>query len=320
MSLPSLELVRRAGQVAYQDIAPTPQICWPLLSKRMGAEVWVKHENLLPVGAFKIRGGLFYMHELAATSPRPEGVITATRGNHGQSIAFAASKAGLRAVIVVPKGNCPSKNHAMCSLGAELIEHGEDFDTASGHARNLAASLKLTPVPAFDPHLIAGVATYALEFFEAVGQLDRVYVPIGMGSGICGVIAVREALGLTTEVVGVVAAEANTYALSRAAGRPIGTSSANTIADGLAVRNANKDALDIITRHAARIVEVSEAEIRHAIRIYYNDCHQVAEGAAAAALAALVKEGSQAAGKRVGLILSGGNIDRKLYRKIISDD
>ncbi len=320
MGLPNLEDVRQAGAVIYRDLAPTPQIHWPLLSNRIGAEVWVKHENMLPVGAFKIRGGLYYMHSLAKSASKIPGVITATRGNHGQSIAFAASKHGIRAVIVVPKGNSVSKNHAMQSLGAELIEHGEDFDTASEHARELACSAGLIPIASFDPCLVAGVATYALEFFEAVQALDAIYVPIGMGSGICGVIAMREALGLTTEVIGVVAQEANTYPLSVAAGHPVTTNSADTIADGLAVRKASPQALKIITQHAARIVEVSESEIRSAICCYDSDCHQISEGAAAAALAALMQERSKMAGKRVGVVLSGSNIDRELYLDILSSD
>ncbi len=320
MRLPSLEDVRRAGEVIYQDLAPTPQICWPLLSNRVGAEVWVKHENMLPVGAFKIRGGLFYMHELANSDCKPPGVITATRGNHGQSIAFAAAKHGIKAVIVVPRGNCAAKNHAMQSLGAELIEHGEDFDTASEHARELACSAGLMPIASFDPCLVAGVATYALEFFEAVQGLDTIYVPIGMGSGICGVIAMREALELATEVVGVVAREANTYPLSMAAGHPVTTNSADTIADGLAIRKANSQALEIIAQHAARIVEVSETEIRSAIRCYQGDCGQIAEGAAAAALAALMQEQGKMAGKRVGLVLSGSNIGRELYTDVLAQN
>ena len=319
VQLPSLQEVVQAAEIVYSDLAPTPQVRWPLLCDRVGTEVWAKHENLLPVGAFKVRGGLFYMRQLAKSNADLAGVISATRGNHGQSIAFAAAKLGLPAVIVVPKGNSAVKNHAMKSLGAELIEYGEDFDTAAEHARGLAASRRLTLVPALDPCLVTGVATYALEFFNAAPPLDTIYVPVGLGSGICGVIAMREALGLTTEVVGVVAEAANTYRLSLTAGRPVGTNSADTIADGLAVRNAHEDALAIIAKHAARIVEVSEDEIRDAIRCYFSDCHQVAEGAAAAALAALLKERPMMTGKRVGLVLSGGNIDRSLFASILSE-
>ncbi len=318
MRLPNIQEINRAAEVVYDLLPQTPQLCWPMLSERVGAEVWVKHENLMPIGAFKVRGGVFYMHELAKKNPDTSGVITATRGNHGQSIAMAASRLGLRAVIVVPHGNSRSKNHAMKSLGAELIEHGQDFDTAAEYAGKIATERGLVPVPSFDPALVTGVATYAKELFENAPTLDTVYVPIGMGSGICGVISVREALGLETEVVGVVSSEANTYALSLKAGRPIITDTADTMADGLAVRQAHPLALDIISTHAARVLEVSDEEICAAIRHYYTDCHQVAEGAAAAPLAALLKERDAMQGKRVGLVFSGGNIDRDLFARIIA--
>lgn len=320
MRLPDLEEINRAAEVVYGLLPQTPQICWPMLSERIAAEVWVKHENLTPIGAFKVRGGVYYMHELASKHPDISGVITATRGNHGQSIAMAASRLGLRAVIVVPHGNSRSKNHAIKSLGAELIEHGLDFDTAAEYATEIAAEQGLVPVPSFDLGLVAGVATYAKEFLENTPPLDTVYVPIGMGSGICGVISVREALGLDTEVVGVVSSEANTYALSLRAGRPVTTNAADTMADGLAVRQAHPLALEIISRYASRVVEVGDDEIRVAIRHYYTDCHQVAEGAAAAPLAALLKEREAMQGKRIGLVFSGGNIDRNLFARTIAED
>ncbi len=320
MHLPDLEDINRAAEIVYDLLPQTPQFRWPMLSKRIGTEVWVKHENLTPIGAFKVRGGVFYMHELANNHPDISGVITATRGNHGQSIAMAASRLGLRAVIVVPYGNSNSKNQAMRSFGAELIEHGQDFDAAAQYAKEIATECGLVAVPSFDLGLVTGVATYAKEFFENTPPLDTVYVPIGMGSGICGVISVREALGARTQVVGVVSSQANTYALSLEAGRPITTKSADTIADGLAVRQAHPQALDIIYRHASRVVEVGDDEICAAMRHYYTDCHQVAEGAAAAPLAALLRERDEMRGKRVGLVFSGGNIDRELFAKTIRHD
>lgn len=320
MHLPDLSEINQATQIVYEVLPQTPQICWPMLSERVGAECWVKHENLMPVGAFKVRGGVLFMRELAKRHPNITGVITATRGNHGQSIALAASRLGLRAVIVVPHGNSKSKNHAMRSLGAELIEHGQDFDTASGYARAIASEYGLVPVPSFDRTLITGVATYAKELFENAPPIDTVYVPIGMGSGICGVISVRESLGLSAEVVGVVSSQANTYALSLDAGRPVVTNSADTLADGLAVREAHPEALEIIARHKVRIIQVTDEEIRAAIRYYFEDCHQVAEGAAAAPLAALLRERDASRGKRVALIFSGGNIDRELFADIIAGE
>ena len=319
MRLPDLQEINRGAEIVYEVLPETPQLNWPLLSKRVGAEVWVKHENLQPIGAFKIRGGIYYMHELVKEQPDITGVITATRGNHGQSIAMAASGLGLRAVIVVPHGNSRSKNDATRSLGAEIIEHGQDFDEAAAYAMLIADERRLISIPSFDSRLVTGVASYAMEFFQGAPQLDTLYVPIGMGSGICGVLAAREALGLRTEVVGVIAREANTYALSMREGVPVGTNSADTLADGLAVRKAHPDALEIISHCATRLVEVGEDEIRSAIRHYYTDCHQVAEGAAAAPLAALLREKDSVRGERVGLVFSGGNIDRELFSEIIAE-
>jgi len=314
----SLEMLDAAAQAVHRVMPPTPQYAWPLLSARLGCEVWVKHENHTPVGAFKIRGGILFMAELKARQPGVAGVIAATRGNHGQSIAFGARRVGLPAVIVVPHGNSVEKNAAMRALGAELIEHGVDFDAALAHARALAAERGLHPVPSFDPGLVRGVASYALELFRGAPALDTVYVPIGLGSGICGVIAARDALGLRTEVVGVVAARAACYALSLAAGHPVPTNSADTMADGLAVRVPDAGALAVIRAGAARVITVEEEEIRAAMRAYYTDTHNLAEGAGAAALAAAWKERDRHAGRRVGLILSGGNIDRAVYADVIA--
>jgi threonine dehydratase len=318
MLLPNLESLEAAAERIRQVIPPTPQICWPLLCARTGAEVWVKHENHTPVGAFKIRGGILYMEELVRREPKIRGVIAATRGNHGQSVAFGAARAGLRAVVVVPHGNSREKNAAMRALGAELIEYGRDFQEAYEHAISLAESQRLHMVQSFAPTLVTGVATYALELFRAVAGVDTVYVPIGMGSGICGTIAVRDALGLKTEIVGVVAAGAPAYALSFAAGRPVATDTADTIADGIACRVPDPEALEVIRRGAARIVTVTDDEIRSAMRDLFTDTHNVAEGAGAAALAALLQERESVRGRRVAIILSGGNIDRDLFASILS--
>ncbi|MCF6311356.1 MAG: threonine dehydratase [Verrucomicrobiales bacterium] len=292
---------------------------WPLLSERSGCEVWVKHENHLPTGAFKVRGGLVYIDWLTKTHPKVKGVIAATRGNHGQSIAFAAAAKGIHATVVVPQGNSIEKNRAMIAYGATLIEHGHDFSEAFDHAQKLALETNLHFIPSFDWKLVHGVGTAGLEFLRAVRNLDTLYLPIGLGSGICGMIAARKALGLEnqTEIVGVVAQQANAYAQSFAAGQPVETSSAHTIADGVSCRIPDARAVEVINAHVSRIVEVSENDIKSAMRHYFTDTHQVAEGAAALPLAALIKEKAQVAGKRIGLILTGGNVDAKIYREIL---
>ena len=318
MVLPDLKTLEAAAQLVHRVIPPTPQICWPLVCQRAEAEVWVKHENHTVAGAFKVRGGLVYMEALKQREPRIAGVIAATRGNHGQSVAFAAKRAGLRSVIVVPHGNSREKNAAMRALGAELIECGSDFQEAFEHAARLAEAERLHFVPSFEAALVAGVASYALELFSAVANFDAVYVPIGMGSGICGVIAVREALGLRTEVVGVVASGAPAYALSYAAGRPVATASALTIADGIACRVPDPEALEIIGKGASRVATVTDDQIRAAMRHLFSDTHNAAEGAGAAALAALLKERDRMRGRRVALILSGGNVDREVFAQTLN--
>jgi threonine dehydratase len=308
-----------AAALVRTVMPPTPQYRWPLLARRLGAEIWVKHENHTPIGAFKLRGGLVYLDELRRLHPNIRGVVTATRGNHGQSIACAAARVGLAATIVVPFGNSVEKNRAMAAFGATLIEAGSDFQAAYEQATVRAASDNLHLVRSFDPALVRGVATCGLELFRAAGGLDAVYVPVGLGSGICAMIAAREASGETAEIVGVVAANAPTYALSFAAGHAVSTNSANTIADGLAVRVPDDAALAIIRAGAARIVTVSEAEIRRAMRILFTDTHNVAEGAGAAALAGAFQERGRLAGKRVAVVLSGGNIDRALFAEVLAE-
>ena len=313
----SLAELESAAHVVYAAMLPTPQLAWPLLARRAGREVWVKHENHTPTGAFKVRGGLNLLARLATARPAPPGIISATRGNHGQSMAYAARRHGLRCVIVVPHGNSLDKNAAMRAFGAELIEFGRDFDEAREHAAGLAREQHLHFVGPFARELVAGVGTYALELLRAVPKLESVYVPIGCGSGICGLISTRDALGLATEIVGVVSANANCYAQSFAARRPIETETADTLADGMAVRVPVPAALDVICRGAARIVEVTDAEVEAAMRAYFTDTHQIAEGAGAAPLAALLKEGDRA-GRRAAVILSGGNVDREVYTRVLA--
>jgi len=313
LSTMQLSDLEAAAQLVYRYFPPTAQISWPLLSARAGCEVWVKHENHTPVGAFKVRGGLVYCDELRRTHPEVRGLITPTRGNHGQSIAYGAARFGFTATVVVPHGNSREKNAAMRALGAELIEVGHDFQAAVEHTRRLAQENGLHLVPSYHPALIRGVASYGLELFRAVNDLDTVYVPIGQGSGISGVIAARDALGSRTRIIGVVAEEAPAWALSLDAGHPVTTETADTIADGVACRVPGDDAFAVIREGTERVVAVSEAEIRGAMRAYFTDTHNVAEGAGAIALAALLKEKSRMAGKKVGLVLSGGNVDREVY-------
>jgi len=313
--LPSLSEIERAAAEIHAVLRPTPQIEWPLLSARAGAEVWVKHENLTPVGAFKVRGGLLHLAELRKSGVR--GVVCATRGNHGQSIAFAAGRLGMTATIVVPHGNSRSKNAAMRSLGAELLEHGHDFQAAFEYAVGLAQERALHFVASFARPLVVGVATAWWELLQAVPGLACVYVPIGMGSGICAAVAARDALGLGTRVVGVVAAGAPAYRLSFEARRPVSPERAVTVADGMACRAPDATAVSLMCEGVDRVLEVAEPEIEAAMRHYFTDAHQVAEGAGAAPLAALLQEREQMAGQRVGIVLSGGIVDADVYARIL---
>lgn len=313
----SLEELEAAAELVHRSVPPTPQYAWPLLARSLGTEVWVKHENHTPTGAFKVRGGLVYIDQLKRRQPEVSGVISATRGNHGQSIALAARGAGLRAVIYVPHGNSVEKNAAMEAFGAELVIHGVDFDEAKDEAMRVADTAGLHAVPSFHPLLVRGVATYALEFFRAAPPLDVVYVPIGMGSGVSGVMRARDLLGLTTEVVGVVADTAPAVALSFAARQLVPTNTARTFADGMACREPHPDALALMWDGLARVVRVSEDDIAEAIRVYYRTTHNLAEGAAAAPLAAALQERTALGGKRVGLILSGGNVDAPVFAQVL---
>jgi threonine dehydratase len=318
--MPRLTLtdIEAAARLIAPIVPPTPQYCWPLLAQHTECEVWLKHENHTPTGAFKIRGGLVFLDRLKRENPNLKGVVSASRGNHGQSIALAAARLGLASAIVVPEGNSIEKNAAMRAFGAELIVAGRDFDESRGHAARLASERGYAMVPSFHRDLVRGVATYALEFFRAVPPLDAVYVPLGMGSGICGMIAVRDLLGLRTRVIGVVAENAPAMAQSFAAGRPIPGHSAATFADGIACRDPDPEAFEIIHEGAERLVMVSEDDIAAAIRALYAATHNVAEGAGAAALAALLKEREAMRGNRVGLVLSGGNIDTPVLATVLA--
>jgi len=307
-----------ARRLVNAHMPPTPQYRWPLLEEATGCELWVKHENHGPTGAFKLRGGLVYMAELARPRPDVKGVVSATRGNHGQSLARAGRAHGIAVTICVPRTNSPEKNAAMRALGARLVEHGDDFDAARAHAGELAEAEGLHMAPSYHPWLVRGVATYAAELFEAVAALDTVYVPIGMGSGISGLIAVRDLLELPTEIVGVVAEGAPAYKHSFDAGAPVPTNAAHTFADGMACREPNPEAVAYIRAGAARVLVLSDAEIADAIRLYYRATHNLAEGAGAAPLAGLLQERAKTTGKRCGVILCGGNIDQPVMAEVLA--
>lgn len=306
----SLASLREAAALVHPQVAPTPQYAWPLLAERLGCEVWVKHENHTPTGAFKARGAITYIDWLRRTHPEVTGIITATRGNHGQAQVRAAKAAGLSITIVVPYANAVEKNAAMRAFGANLIEHGETFDDAKAEAMARAAQHGLYMVPAYHDELVRGVASYGLELFEAVPDLDTVYVPVGCGSGLCGTIAAKEALGLSTSIVGVVSAHVDGAKQSFEAGRLISTETAHTFADGVAVCTPVQAALDYFGSRAERFVSVTDDEVAHAVRALWQDTHNLAEGAGAVAMAALLQEKEQMRGKRVAVILSGGNCDQ----------
>jgi len=319
MALPSLAEIREAQAFVHSFMPPTPQFSWPLLNERLGCEAWVKHENHTPVGAFKIRGALLYMKWLRDTQPELKGVVAATRGNHGQGVATAARFNGVKCVIVVPHGNSVEKNRAMIAQGAELVEHGHDFQEALEFAQSLADERNYAMLASFHEKLMLGTATYALEMFEGVPALDRVYVPIGLGSSISGVSAARNALGLKTEIVGVVSSASPSYSLSFTRRQIVEAPSSTALADGLACRKPNPDAMEIIWQNVSRIIEVSDAEIAAAMRAIYQDTHNVAEGAAASALAGAMREKETNQGKRIGLILTGGNVDAGVFARVLAE-
>ena len=313
----TLDDITSASLVVYKEMQPTPQYCWPMLAERLGTQLWVKHENHSPVGAFKIRGGLAYFDHLVRSGQVPKGVIGATRGNHGQSVGYAARRYNIPATIVVPHGNSLEKNAAMRALGVELIEYGDDFQASREFAQNLAKERGLHLVPSFHRLLVAGVATYSLELFKGVNDIDVVYVPIGLGSGICGMLAARDALNLRTQVVGVVSAHAQAYAKSFSAGFPVESPVTTRLSDGMACRVPEPEALELIIKGVDRIVQVSDDEVSTAMRMMFECTHNVCEGAGAAALAAAFQEKSRLAGSRVAVVASGGNIDKDVFADVL---
>jgi threonine dehydratase len=312
--------LERAHEIVGAAVTPTPLHAWPQLAQRLGATVLVKHENHTPTGAFKVRGGLIYFDRLKRERPGTAGLISATRGNHGQSLAFAGHRYRLPVTIYVPHGNSVEQNLAIRSFGANLVEHGNDFQAAREEAYRRAAADGLEVVPAFHPDLVLGVSTYALELFRKAPDIDVLYVPIGQGSGICGCILARDLLGLKTEIVGVQSTEAPSYALSFAAGNVVTTETSNTRADGIATRIPDADAVAIICKGASRVVQVTDGEIAAAMRVYWTDTHNLAEGAGAAALAAALQDKKKLQGKRVGLVLSGGNIDFDRFHRWVDPE
>jgi threonine dehydratase len=318
MMLPTLEQIHDAQSLIYRYMPPTPQYSWPLVNERLGAAVWIKHENHTPVGAFKLRGALVYATWLKEMQPGIAGVVAATRGNFGQGVAMAARVLGLKAIVVVPHGNSVEKNRGIESQGAELVVHGNDFQESLEFASSLARERGFAMVESFHERLVRGTATYALELFEAAPELDVIYVPIGLGSSICGVAAARNALKLRTEIVGVTSAACPAYALSFKQHKPIEAPARTLMSDGQACRTPNLEALEIIWTNVSRIVEVSDTEIAEAMGIYYQDTHNLAEGAGAAALAGALQERTKLRGKRAGIVLTGGNVDRDTYVAALS--
>jgi threonine dehydratase len=318
-SLPAIDEIQAAQELVYGVMSPTPQYAWPLLCERLGTEVWVKHENHTPIGAFKARTAVLYVAELFREGNGPTGLVTATRGNHGQAVALAAKRFQVPAHIVLPRGNSTEKNAAMRAQGGDLIEYGSDFQEAKEHAQELAGQHGWHFVPSYHRHIVAGVATYWLEFFSKVPDVDVVYVPIGQGSGICSCVAVRNGMNLKTRIVGVVPEGAPAYALSFAAGRPIAAPVTTLLGDGMACRVPDPAALEVVLENVDRVVSVSEEEIRQAMKIYFTDTHNVVEGAGAAGLAAALKEKQLLAGKRVGLVITGGNVDHDVFARVLLD-
>jgi threonine dehydratase len=316
-TLPTIDEVRKAAELVYGVMRPTPQYCWPLLCERLGTEVWVKHENQTPTGSFKARTAVVYADELMRREPETRGLITATRGNHGQSVALAAKRFGLPAVIVVPFGNSVEKNAAMRAQGARLIEHGHDYQSAREHAAAMGAELGYHFVPPYHRDIAKGVATYWLELFTALPEMDVAYVPIGMGSGACSGAAVRNGLGLKTKIVGVVSQLAPAYALSFEAGKCVEAPAEAKLADGMSCRKPDTEALHFLLENIDHIVRISEADVAEAMRSIFTDTHNVVEGAGAAPLAAALIDSEQLRGKRVALIATGANVDHDLFARVL---
>ena len=319
-TLPSLEEVRKAAESVYRVMQPTPQYRWPLLCERLGADVWVKHENHTPTGSFKARTAVVYADELMKREPTTRGLITATRGNHGQSVALAAKRFGLRAIVVVPRGNSVEKNAAMRGQGAELIEYGSDYQEAREYAASCQAELGLHFVPPFHRDIVTGVATYWLELFQALRDLDAVYVPIGMGSGISAAAAVRNEFGMKTSIVGVVSELAPTYARSFEANACVEAPTTTKLADGLACRKPDETALGVLLKNVEGVVTVTEGQVAEAMRIFFRDTHNVVEGAGAAALAVALKGKDVLRGKKIAVVATGGNVDHDVFARVLQGE
>jgi len=316
-TLPSIDEIRHAAESVYRVMGPTPQYCWLLLCERLGTEVWVKHENQTPTGSFKARTAIVYVEEVMKREPETRGLVAATRGNHGQSVALAAKRFGLPAIIVVPHGNSVEKNAAMRAQGAKLIEHGHDYQSSREHADALSREMVYHFVPPYHRDIVKGVATYWLELFAKVPDMDVVYVPIGMASGACAAAAARNGLGLKTKIVGVVSEAAPAYALSFEQKRCVEAPAQAKLADGMACRKPEQESLDFLLANLERIVRVSEAEVAEGMKIMFTDTHNVVEGAGAAGLAAALKEKEQLRGKRVGVVATGANVDHDVFARVL---
>lgn len=316
-TLPTIDEIRRAAESVYRVMGPTPQYCWPLLCERLGTEIWVKHENQTPTGSFKARTAIIYVEELMKREPGTRGLIAATRGNHGQSVALAARRFGMPAIIVVPHGNSVEKNAAMRAQGAQLIEHGHDYQSSREHADTLSREMGYHFVPPYHRDIVKGVATYWLEFLTKVADIDVLYVPIGMASGACAASAVRNGLGLRTKIVGVVSEAAPAYAVSFEQKKCVEAPASAKLADGLACRKPEQESLDFLLENLERVVRVSEAEVAEGMRIMFTDTHNVVEGAGAAGLAAALKEKDSLRGKRVGVVATGANVDHDVFARVL---
>ncbi len=319
-ALPDLTAITAASSAVYDILPPTPQYRWPLLEALLGTELWIKHENHTPTGAFKARTAAAYVADVIVRSPETPGFIAATRGNHGQAVTLAALRAGRSCTIVVPRGNCPEKNAAMRAQGATLVEYGDDFQAAKDHARQLSVTEHLHMVPSYHPLIVAAVASYWLELFRAVPDIDVAYVGIGQGSGICAAIAAREALGLKTELIGVVSDHAPAYALSVAKGVAVDAPVSTKLADGLACRVPDPSSLAVIMAHNIAIRRVTDAQVADAMRHYFSATHNVVEGAGAAPLAAALADRSALKGRRVAVIACGGNVSSALFARILAGE
>ena len=315
--LPNKQQLAAAAQVVYDAMPATPQYSWPLINQALGCEVWIKHENHTPTGAFKVRGGLVYLHELANRAPVVRHVVSATRGNHGLSVGFAARRHGMTAHIVVPHGNSSEKNNAMRALGVDLIEYGSEFQDCREYAANLAKKNDWHMIPSMHPDLVSGVASYWVELFTAQPDLDVIFVPIGQGSGICAAAAAKQALGVKTRIIGVVSAHALAYKKSFEAGYKIEAPVSTELADGLACRIPDEASLEIILSLVDCVLAVSDAEVAAAMKLLFIATHNVAEGAGAAALAAAIQVKKELRGLKVGVPLCGGNVDAKQFSAII---